>query len=350
MSDNTNIEWTDASWPVVTGCTHISSGCDHCYAAKLTSGRLKHQVAYAGLATAGKFTGEIRLLPDRLDWPLHWRKPRKIFVSDMADLFHQDVPDEYIARVFAVMAATPRHTYQVLTKRHARLRALLSSESFPVLVRNRMFEINPYAGQMAGPDHRPAWPLPNVWLGVSAENQHWADIRIPALVETPAAVRFLSCEPLLGPVDLSAWMPPGIARWQCGGCKRFYSGPLQKTCPGCGRVGYWCGSHKGNGRPGEQPLGWVIVGGESGPGARPMIPDWARELRDQSTAAGVPFFFKQWGAWAPTGAFGIGGHDPRRGFVGEPKDPHGCREEIARVGKKAAGRLLDGREWNEYPA
>jgi len=350
MSDNTNIEWTDATWPVVTGCTHVSPGCDHCYAAKLTSGRLKHLPAYTGLAVAGKFTGEIRLLPDRLDWPLHLRKPRKIFVSDMADLFHDSVPDDYIAQVFAVMSGCPQHTFQIPTKRHGRMRSLLSADTFRAEVARwagKRFENGDWMHDQVAYRH---WPLPNVWLGVSVENQKWADIRIPALVQTPAAVRFLSCEPLLGPVDLSAWMPPGIARWRCGSCKRFYAGPWQETCPGCSQVGCWCGSHTGNGRLGEQPLGWVIAGGESGPGARPMHPDWARGLRDQCQAAGVPFFFKQWGAWAPTGAFGIGGHDPRRGFVGEPKDPHGCCEEIARVGKKAAGRLLDGREWNEYPA
>jgi protein gp37 len=246
----------------------VSAGCDNCYAERLTE-------RFHG---PGSFA-TVRLHEDRLSLPERWRKPRLVFVNSMSDLFHDDVPDEFIARVFGVMSRTPQHTFQILTKRHARMRAWMN-----------------YPGRAHGLRVTDRWPLPNVWLGVSVEDQKWADIRIRSLVDTPAAVRFLSCEPLLGPVDLSAWMPPGFTRWRCQSCLRFYSGPLQETCPGCGRVRYWCGSHTGNGRPGGQPLGWVIAGGESGPGARPMDPAWARGIRDQCAVAGVPFFFKQAGA------------------------------------------------------
>lgn len=336
MADKTSIEWTDASWPVVTGCDHISEGCDNCYAAKLTSGRLKHLPAYEGLAEKGRFNGKVRLLPDRLNWPFKWRKGRKIFVSDMADLFHKDVPDEYIARVFAVMAATPRHSFQVLTKRHGRMRSLLSSESFRP-------EVAYWAGQMCENGdvmHDSvmfgAWPLPNVWAGVSVENQQWADIRIPALLETPAAVRFISAEPLLGPVDL---------RNLCGGRIDCLGGDVKDPSDGVVYTGT------------PSVLDWVIVGGESGRGARPMHPKWPRDLRDQCQEAGVAFLYKQWGEWRPQPRYST---DDRHHLVmlngmdrGTPWPGWGLdqpdAEVMERVGKKRAGRELDGRTWDEFP-
>src|SRR5262249_4586008 len=188
------IEWTEETWNPAAGCTHVSPGCDHCYAARLASGRLRHRPEYVGLASAGMFNGTVRTLPGRLDKPLHWREPRMVFVNSMSDLFHDGVPSSYIARVFHVMAATPEHTYQVLTKRHARMRSLLRDESF----RERVY----LSAELIGDDILgDRWPLPNVWLGVSAESQQWADIRVAALLDTPAAVRFVSAEPRLGPVD-----------------------------------------------------------------------------------------------------------------------------------------------------
>lgn len=272
MSDGTGISWTDATWPVVTGCTHLSSGCDHCYAAKLTSGRLKHLPAYAGLAEDGRFNGQVRLLPDRLGWPLRWRKPRKVFVSDMGDLFHQDVPDEFIAQVFGVMAATPRHTYQVLTKRHARMRSLLSNYGWwtRVVYYALGYEDHP-GGERRGPTQTQpdGCALLNVWLGVSAEDQRWADIRIPALLETPAAVRFASCEPLLGFQDLTN--VAGI-------------NALDRD---------WVGGPSGGTGAPHPLLSWVIAGGESGPGHRPMEIRWLESIVDQCTIAGVPVWVKQ---------------------------------------------------------
>jgi protein gp37 len=228
-----------------------------------------------------------------------------VFVNSMSDLFHADVPDEFIARVWAVMAATPQHTYQVLTKRHGRMRSLLNrgtvgTAGFFDDVEQAMAEFT-----HAEPS---GWPLPNVWLGCSVEDQKRADLRIPALLETPAAVRFLSCEPLLGPVSLAR--PDGEVN------QGFRGGR-------CGAAPGSCGDNTC-----RTGIDWVIAGGESGPGARPMHPDWARSLRDQCTAAGVPFFFKQWGEWVH-----------RKDSV-----------ELVRVGKKQAGRELDGRVWDEYPA
>ncbi len=310
MSDNSKIEWTEATWNPVTGCTKVSPGCDHCYAETFAE-------RWRGIPGHYFEQGfDVTLRPDKLEQPLRWKRQRRIFVNSMSDLFHDDVPEEYIARVFAVMAATPRHTYQVLTKRHARMRSLLNRYGWwtSVVAHAMDYEEAP-GGERRGPvqTQPDGCALLNVWLGVSVEDQKWADIRIPALLETPAVVRFLSCEPLLGPLDIERFLWDG-----------------DRDAPG--------GLH------------WIIAGGESGPGARPMQPSWPRSLRDQCVDAGVPFFFKQWGALAPTGAVGIGGHDPRRGFVGAPVDDHGCREEIARVGKKLAGRELDGRTWDEFPS
>lgn len=321
MADTSKIEWTDATWNIVTGCDKVSPGCAHCYAetfAERWRGTPGHHFQNGF---------DIILRPERLGLPLSWKKPRKVFVNSMSDLFHKDIPDEYIAKAFAVMALTPQHTYQVLTKRHGRMRALLtdrcscgSGHTPGEHFRSAMA----WAVSKANPDRVPglpddaekrisqsAWPLPGVWLGVSVEDQKRADLRVPALAQTPATVRFLSCEPLLGPVDVSDWLGTDID---------------------------------------EPGIGWVIAGGESGPGARPMSPDWARSLRDQCAAAQVPYLFKQWGEYRPTGYMAIGARQKGCVLVGDPIDDLGHRWEMRRVGKKAAGRELDGREWNEMPS
>jgi protein gp37 len=283
VSDNSGIEWTDATWNPVTGCTKVSPGCDHCYA----------ETMYERFNGKGSFA-TVTMHPDRLDKPIRWRKPRKVFVNSMSDLFHDDVTDTFIAQVFAIMALAPRHTFQVLTKRHARMRSLLGTDSFRQSVLHKAhtlkwgYDIDLQVW---------SWPLRNVCLGVSAEDQKWADIRIPALLDTPAAVRWISAEPLLGPIDLTRMGP-----------RQFADALRQSTDQDTNIV--------------RRGLDWVVVGGESGPGARPMGPEWARSLRDQCTSAGVPFLFKQWGA-----------HDA----------------EGKRVGKGEAGRLLDGRTWDGYP-
>jgi protein gp37 len=343
MAETTTIEWTrnddgtpGRTWNPVTGCTKISAGCDNCYAETIAE-RFRGTAAFP-------HGFDVSVRADKVNAPLKWRKPTRVFVNSMSDLFHTDVDREWIAEIFGVMAAARRHTFQLLTKRHARMRSLLNDPGFIHKVRHR-------AEGKGLPIGGFSWPLPNVWLGVSVENQQWADIRIPALLDTPAAIRFLSCEPLLGPVDLGAWMPEGHAAWRCQGpdCRRFYSGPLQQHCPDCGREGHWTGSHTGNGRPNGQPIGWVITGGESGRKARPMAPQWATSLRDQCATAGVPFFFKQWGEYAPTGYLVIGGTSKGTLLAGDPVDDLGHRVELARVGKKNAGRELDGRTHDAFP-
>ncbi|UKD55108.1 phage Gp37/Gp68 family protein [Amycolatopsis sp. FU40] len=312
MSDASKIEWTDATWNPVTGCTKVSPGCDHCYAETL------HERFHG----KGSFA-TVTLHPDRLDVPLRWRKPRRVFVNSMSDLFHDDVPDSFIARIFGVMAAAQQHTFQVLTKRHGRMRALLNDERFreQVFLANNMDQ-----GDVLGD----GWPLRNVWLGVSTEDQKWADIRIPALLETPAAVRWISAEPLLGPINLTR-----IAYTAGGGTH------LDVVRGQHGEPGLWATPAK--------RLDWVVVGGESGPGARPMDPEWARSLRDQCATVRVPFLFKQWGMWAPRG-HGIGRFLPPEQLIGAPLDDMGHRQIMRRVGKARAGRELDGRTWDQYPA
>lgn len=335
MSAPTSIEWTDFSWNPVSGCTKVSRGCDHCYAETIAN-------RFAG-STAYPDGFNVTLKPDRLTDPLRkqsWRGNR-VFVNSMSDLFHKDVPDEYIAKVFAVMALTPEITYQVLTKRHGRMRALLSNDRWLVLVMDAADALG-----LASDRIHARWPLPNVWIGVSVEDQAAADLRIPALRDTLAAVRFLSCEPLLGPVCLDL---------------------MHSTD----------GHAPGSSAPSEadERIDWIIVGGESGPGARPMHPDWARSLRDQCAAAGVPFFFKQWGEWAPDertdedGSRHVGrkpdASDPRSLVIHPagmtaltPENPFDPWERghpnwhtvMRRVGKKAAGRELDGRTHDEVPS
>ena len=244
MGDKSAIEWTDATWNPTTGCDRVSPGCDNCYALTLSKrlkamGQPKYQ-ADGDPRTSGPGFG-LTTHEDALDVPRTWRAPRRVFVNSMSDLFHPKVPDEFVRRVFGVMAETPRHQYQVLTKRPRRAAAM--------------------AGNLP-------W-TPNIWLGTSIESNEYTR-RADQLRRVPAAVRFLSCEPLLGPLD-------------------------ELVLDG---------------------LGWVIVGGESGPSARPMDIDWVRDLRDRAARAGIPFFFKQWGGRTP----------------------------------KAGGRELDGRTWDQMPS
>ncbi len=465
MGANSKIEWTDSSWNPVSGCTPISPGCAHCYA-KCIAERFAGGKAYPdGFA--------VTLHPDKLEEPLHWRKPRMVFVCSMGDLFHDDVPDDFIDRVFTMMALCPQHTFQVLTKRVERMQQYLSN----------------YGGVVSpGLGASIHWPYSHVWLGVTSENQEQADKRIPLLLQTPAAVRFVSIEPLLSPIDLLQWLVGGatndgqregisctsrvgeiqcrqgrpdmearrdggrqqdggglilppvsdtqasrnecenrlpdgdvLARWaaeiRCSGPQDCLDGSksfgdpgfygnspqgLEPHKPSSGKlgIGNTVGEHltqlsrnsaqeesakgrderfsqvdssrcpenqanvqrqgvaaiKNSGDVRDNAIGgilyppsselgtyprldWVIVGGETGPGARPMHPDWARSLRDQCQAAGVPFFFKSWGEWWPSG--------PR--IVENAHMVMFGNDPMYRVGKKAAGHLLDGVEWRQTP-
>lgn len=317
MADRTGIEWTDATWNPLRGCSRVSEGCRHCYAETVAARFSGPGLPYEGLIhpkTRG-WNGKIKLVPEALDQPLRWKRPRRIFVNSMSDLFHEAVPDDFIDSVFAVMALTPQHTFQVLTKRPERMLAYLSDEWRSALVEGAAQAL--YAAR-TGEDPS-MWlavhlPLPNVWLGVSVEDQATADERIPLLLQCPAAVRWISAEPLLGHVDLGRFL------WSITPDPRGF-------VPGA--------VHQANDRG---LLHWVVAGGESGHGARPMHPDWARSLRDQCAAAGVPFLFKQWGEW-------IDGDQPEAArYVATDETSHDWPggKFSARVGKKAAGRHLDG--------
>lgn len=325
----TKIEWATMSWNPVTGCTPVSAACDHCYAARMAK-RLRGRYGYPADEPF-----RVTLHPERLEEPLHWKKPRRVFVVSMGDLFHTDVHRDDILRVWMTMERCQQHTFLVLTKRAERMQRLLSEWMWPAL-------------QLATCLRPGVWPLPNVWLGVTAENQATADERIPLLLQTPAAKRFVSCEPLLGRIYLDG-------RNQVAD-EVYYNFLKGETGPSC--------QHRSI-KPTETPhLDWVIVGGETGPGARPMHPQWGRSLLEQCKFAGIPFFWKSWGDWAPVTplfegrdeaaedgrgeleAVDSAGHIWRVGD-GQPSDPRTWLME--KVGKKAAGRLLDGREWNEFP-
>jgi protein gp37 len=289
VSDKSAIEWTDATWNPVRGCTKVSAGCKNCYAERFAE-RFR---GVPGHAFEQGF--DVRLVPDALDLPLRWKKPRRVFVNSMSDLFHEDVPFHYVDQVFGVMAACrygrdggPGHTFQILTKRAERMKTYLSTD------RRRAWA---FAGARIGGGEDPdpmfdqidlgPQALPNVWLGVSVEDQAAADERIPELLATKAAVRFLSCEPLLGPVDLrrvggdTDSLDPDDTGHESGGPAGWISGPA---------------------------IDWVIVGGESGSRARAMEEAWARSIVEQCRAASVPVFVKQMGsAWANGGK----GSDPQ---------------------------------------
>lgn len=326
MGDRSAIEWTDATWNPTSGCTKVSEGCEHCYITRTPPFRMQGRTFLPiDGPELGKSTGVI-LHPDRLDRPLRWRRPRHVFVDSLSDLMHEAIPDSFIARVFAVMALADWHNFQLLTKRPGRLRSLLTSERFTREVQSQVAGLAAAHGRPAA--QRWQWPLPNVWVGVSVESQKWANVRIPPLLATPAAVRFLSCEPLLGEVLLC----------RCDGAQfEVVRHPflIAADCP----------------LHGDHRLDWVIAGGESGSGSRPVHPSWVRGLRDQCTAGDVAFFFKQWGDWAPDG-FAQGGLEEHRCYVGGSvtvAGESGFRQVMCRAGKKAAGRSLDGRTWDDIP-
>ncbi|MCL6444602.1 MAG: phage Gp37/Gp68 family protein [Alicyclobacillus sp.] len=333
MSDKSRIEWTEATWNPIHGCSKVSAGCTNCYAETLS-----HRLGWTTKPWNAAYAEEnVQLHPERLDQPLRWKRPRKIFVNSMSDLFHEEVPHDFLEQVFCIMQQARQHTFQILTKRPARMKEFID-----------WCQRRSYFGSNTGD----RWaPLKNVWLGVSVENQEAANERIPLLLETPAAVRFLSCEPLLGPVNLSEYLPHDVFVCQkCG--DEIYTGDLDMH----GHHAYCGGAVDPNGQT-DDGVDWVIVGGESGPNARPMHPEWVRSLRDQCQEAGVAFFFKQWGEWFPRDQWEDNPElvlpDDDVAYINGPRTHvfEYCGElyPVHRVGKRAAGRLLDGRTWDEYP-
>ncbi|NBB37676.1 DUF5131 family protein [Sphingobium yanoikuyae] len=310
MADGTHIEWTDATWNIINGCTVLSPGCTNCYAMRLAGTRLRHHPSREGLtqdSNAGPvWNGQVRLYKTLLDQPRRWTRPRMIFVCAHGDLGHPGVDDRMLDAVFAAMLEAPQHVYQILTKRPERFAAYFAD------LPRRQSDMECHAGMDWFKDIPANW-----WFGISAEDQTRYDQRWPVLAQLPAQVRWISAEPLLGHIDILA----------------------HATQPN-----------------------WVVAGGESGPGARPMHPDWARSLRDQCAAVGVAFLFKQWGSWV---SIYDRDHDdpdwqscPRPGdwnrkrylnFAGG-QGFHGDKLNMMRnVGKKAAGRLLDGVQHDGMP-
>lgn len=359
---NSGIAWTDETWNPIRGCSRVSEGCRNCYAETMAARFCGAGQPYEGTINTEtkRWSGAIRLVPEKLQEPLHWTRPRRVFVNSMSDLFHPEVPDEFLPEVFAVMAMAKQHTFQVLTKRPERMHEVLNDGIF--------FEaVEQTVKAMGGVLEDENWPLPNVWLGVTVENQEAADERIPLLLETPAAVRWVSVEPMLGQVQLdNVEYKPGnfINALDLEECSDSIDSPEVQSTPGKGAL-----------------IDWVVCGGESGPNARPMHPDWVRSLRDQCKASGVPFLFKQWGEFE-SAYHKLGGDSVFRQFNsfeqwvnkastwvngGICLDTDGnelkigadfmrARDEgkfpvtiMHRVGKKTAGRLLDGALHDEYP-
>lgn len=350
MGDRSKIEWCDASWNPIrarnqkTGkvgwhCEHACEACRFCYAESMNR-RLG-----TGLEFKPGHRADIEIFLDReiLLQPLKWKRPRAIFAGSMTDLFADFVPTEWLDEIFAVAALASTHRFMFLTKRAERLRQYLTVDQLAALSKCPEARIGRAAMAIARArgervddpwwDAWWEWPLPNIWLGVSAGEQKTADERIPLLLKTPAATRFLSGEPLLGPLDIFRYLvgeeEPGL----------------------CGNAIGW-----------TPPIDWVIAGGESGREARPMHPQWARSMRDQCARAGVPFFFKQWGEWLPgieadkrsiseRQTIAVNADMQLARLDGKASDPRDRIGEFVtwRVGKKAAGRLLDGREWSEFP-
>lgn len=378
MGDKSKIEWCTSTWNPVVGCSVVSPGCTNCYAMRV-AGRLQKINRTGGSGTnyvnhydgttretsKGKhvWIGKVALAPEKtLLQPLRWKHPRIIFVNSMGDLFHESVPDAWIDHVFAVIALASQHTFIILTKRAKRMRSWFEGDEDTDDAFTRILSVA--SSMMEDGDlwwtflHQQGWPLPNVILGVSAERQQEADERIPDLLVTPAAKRFVSAEPLLGAIDFRQIRIADEPHARTHDTLTGYSSDTPYAL-----IAKHLPDRFGRGR-----LDWVIVGGESGPGARPMHPDWARSIRDQCAASNIPFFFKQWGefivpydgeracrvcgcteyfACAPYSCSWIEA-DLCSECDGKPA-PAERAVKYARVGKKQAGRLLDGVEHNAFP-
>lgn len=327
------IEWTDVTWNPVTGCTKISSGCKNFYAEWMS----KRLAGRAGYPSDNPF--RVTYHQEKLTQLLKWKKPKRIFVCSMGDLFHGSVDISVIDQILKVMLAARGHIFMILTKRPERMRDYFSR----------------WGGVLKRYNH--------IYIGVTAENQEIADERIPILLDIPAAVRFVSCEPLLSSLDLERYL---MSCKDCdnqgsialeSGYDRYITSLCKKACIKEGL---------------SSSLDWVICGGESGPGARPMHPDWVRSIRDQCVEVGVPFFFKQWGEWLSTCQYdqkfwdkisiplknwlavypdGETHHYPRlhNNYVICRAGNHLVVPMVGKIGKKAAGRLLDGRTWDQMP-
>lgn len=347
MAGKTRIAWTDMVWNPIRGCTPVSEGCRNCYAARQALRFAGEGGAYAGLVrrTPGgpRWTGEVRLVPEVLMAPLHWRTPKKIFVNSMGDIFHPLVPEEWLDKVFAVMALCPQHTFQLLTKRPRRMVEYLlnlprRAANTPALANRcipyedgRICQLLRNALGPGTPVIERNWPLKNVWVLVSIEDQATADERLPWLLRAPAAVRGVSLEPMLGPVDFLAVRPDA---WTVLNVLEGVGYTTRPAAMGQTIPNVW-----------TERVDWVIVGGETGPGARPLNPQWVRDVRDQCVEAGVAFWFKSWGEWAPVHELRV--NEP--GIKGKPWFHFDPDTAVCRVGRRRAGAVLGDREWQQWP-
>lgn len=372
MGDKTGINWTNATWNPLVGCSIVSPGCINCYAMHQAARiqRMQPSSHYVGTTKQVNgntvWTGVLKSAPEHIwEAPLRWQKPRKIFVNSMSDLFHENMPVEYIDRVFAVMYLASRHTFQVLTKRPAVMSKYLHDKQTPIRIAELVKSYTDRADIFGQAVRREGWlkaaamPYKNVWLGVTVENQKAADERIPILMAVPAAIRFLSVEPLIGPVALKFV--------RCiNGCGFISPVPVNNGkdygCPECHSI---VNAMRMVSRPGlffyKKPIDWVIVGGESGDDARPMHPSWAENIMRECMTAGVPFFFKQWGQWQPDDgllhAKNIVENMPlvRVPFSGgefrrsDAKHTDAIMVPAGRFGN-AVHRNIGGREFSEFPA
>ncbi len=354
MSDNSKIEWCDATLNVFRGCSKVSAGCMHCYAEAMAARFHKPGQWGESLTKDGRWTGDIQFSLGALQLAFKWKRPRRIFINSTSDTFHPNVKEEWLNYLFATVALNPHHTFIVLTKRPDRMCEYMCRENRDEAIGYHAYELSEEFGgdttrapaliHRGHPPHG-SWPLPNLWLGVSVEDQATAEQRITPLLAAPAAVRFVSAEPLLGPVDLTRLdmdVMFGIDKPDPHGYRpKHYFDALR----GMSDINPIHGAE-----PDLAALDWLIVGGESGPKARPIHPDWVRGLRDQCTATDTPFFFKQWGEWGFAGGdcthmLSINGNLTTLGNA-----PGDADWPCAKIGKRKAGHLLDGVAHREFPA
>lgn len=321
------IEWTNVTWNPIVGCNKISLGCDNCYAEKMALRQVYiHQKRECGLndtclsytvaTNETGWSGKTSFNNSQLVKPLRWKKPRMIFVCSMGDLFHKSVPFAWIDQVFDIMAQTPRHTYQILTKRPDRMKQYFEHKN------ELLKDLGGYS------------PPPFIWLGVTAENQEQANKRVPVLLQIPASIHFVSIEPMLSNIFLDDWMIPTCKKCNGSGSLPISGGGI--ACPDC------LNTVNGQGWLNSQ-IDWVICGGESGHKARPIHPYWVESIKHQCKVTKTPFFFKQWGAWI---------HKEQISDFDKIKDNfknHVVIDNFHKLGKKKAGRLLDSKEHNEMP-
>jgi len=337
---STKIEWTDETWNPIVGCSKISEGCENCYAEKMANRLASMGCSEYGFGVVnpfGEWSGKAVFIESALEKPLHWKRPRKIFVCSMGDLFHESVPFEWIDKVMAVIALCPQHTFQILTKRPKRMAEYFADKN----IKTKIFYASDFLSETCDYSEysrnliktlKESWPLPNLWLGVTAENQHRADERIPILLRIPAAKQFVSLEPMLGEIDIESYLSGKPSLVQAINLEPQDNLYFPK-------------------------LDWVIVGGETGHGARPMHPKWVKSILNQCNSAGVAFFFKSWGEWAAHNKPPIRGTYNGGGIFLKPDGVCGCQGDwwdghaaaMNKVGKKNSGYLIDGREYREFP-